>query len=573
MWFLDNPARVKLERSEIDKLYEQVNWLNKADWKLVDSQLCINADIDVNNYIYSVQMIYPALFPLIPPSMKPLDTKRLWSCHQYISGELCLEWGPDNWQENITGADLLRSVYKLLAIDRPLENEGVVQSAAPSRHALSLGQEIRNSQLRFLKQSGVITFLKNQPERVSGFVDCYLVYSRESVTAFIGALQPLDGNKWNNPMFPKELEKTTFHIKGQFFKLHLTTSAICSLNISELKNTIKTEGYACPNIGDDDNQLLLVLDEALELHFFRCRDKDDCYMYQTLSVPDMDLASRVGDSLHTLGNACVGIVGLGSAGSKIAVSLARSGVRDFLLIDSDLFFPENICRHELTWEDVGQHKVDGIAHLLQLIDPVIRVNSRKLVLSGQEASSATNSALNALSRCGIIIDATAEENVFNLLSNTVFQSKTPYIWLQIFAGGIGGLLCRFRPEIEPNPKEMRASLLDCLAQFEQPTLMTQNSYSATDCSGKTIIALDADVSVIAGHATRMAIDLLSRCIPSIFPYSIYLIGFSKGWVFKEPFYTIPIDITGIKSHASSIGLPIKDDEDNIKFIKGLLDQN
>ena len=45
----------------------------------------------------------------------------------------------------------------------------------------------------------------------------------------------------------------------------------------------------------------------------------------------------------------VGIVGLGSLGSKIAVSLARSGLRRFLLVDDDVLLPENICRHELSW--------------------------------------------------------------------------------------------------------------------------------------------------------------------------------------------------------------------------------
>jgi ubiquitin-protein ligase len=129
MWFLDNPSRVTKERFEIDKLFSEVNWLKKADWVIVDSQLCVNADIVINNKTYSVQMTYPSLFPLVPPSVKPLDIDRRWSYHQYgAGGDLCLEWGPDNWQETVTGADLLRSTYKLLEIDRPLEKEIVSMS-------------------------------------------------------------------------------------------------------------------------------------------------------------------------------------------------------------------------------------------------------------------------------------------------------------------------------------------------------------------------------------------------------------------------------------------------------------
>ncbi|AII57429.1 thiamine biosynthesis protein ThiF [Dehalococcoides mccartyi CG1] len=284
------------------------------------------------------------------------------------------------------------------------------------------------------------------------------------------------------------------------------------------------------------------------------------------------MESRVGSISKNLDNSRVGIVGLGSAGSKIAVSLARSGVRNLLLVDIDLFFPENICRHELNWEDVGQHKVDGVTHLLRLIDPGMTVNSRKLMLSGQEASSGVSSALNALSQCALIIDATAQEDVFNLLSGVAFQSNTPYIWIQIFEGGIGGSLCRFRPKIEPPPKKIRACILEYFDRIERPKFKAAGNYAAIDESGKPIVATDADVAVIAGHATRMAIDLLSECQPSIFPYSVYLIGLSKGWIFKEPFYTIPIDLSAIKPDTSPTDCPAINAEDHVKFIKGLLDQ-
>jgi hypothetical protein len=42
----------------------------------------------------------------------------------------------------------------------------------------------------------------------------------------------------------------------------------------------------------------------------------------------------------------------------------------------------------------------------------------------------------------------------------------------------------------------------------------------------------------------MVIDLLLARQPSSFPYSMYLVGMKEGWVFKEPFFTIPIDVSG-----------------------------
>jgi hypothetical protein len=56
------------------------------------------------------------------------------------------------------------------------------------------------------------------------------------------------------------------------------------------------------------------------------------------------------------------------------------------------------------------------------------------------------------------------------------------------------------------------------------------------------IADDADVTVIAGHAARMAIDLLIPRDPSSFPHSVYMIGLAEGWIFGQPFETRPIDV-------------------------------
>ena len=59
---------------------------------------------------------------------------------------------------------------------------------------------------------------------------------------------------------------------------------------------------------------------------------------------------------------------------------------------------------------------------------------------------------------------------------------------------------------------------------------------------ETLIADDADVTVIAGHAARLAIDTLVQREPSLFPVSAYMIGLAKAWAFSAPFETYPIDL-------------------------------
>ena len=72
------------------------------------------------------------------------------------------------------------------------------------------------------------------------------------------------------------------------------------------------------------------------------------------------------------------------------------------------------------------------------------------------------------------------------------------------------------------------------------------------------MASSSEVAVIAENVTRLALDILTEREPSDFPYSMYLIGLSGDWIFKEPFYTIPIDFSGIES---TITVPILSDED------------
>jgi hypothetical protein len=67
------------------------------------------------------------------------------------------------------------------------------------------------------------------------------------------------------------------------------------------------------------------------------------------------------------------------------------------------------------------------------------------------------------------------------------------------------------------------------------------NYGAQSENGSPLVADDADVSVIAGHAAKLALDVLTR-EQSIFPSSAYAIGLAAEWIFQAPFDTWPIDL-------------------------------
>ena len=123
--------------------------------------------------------------------------------------------------------------------------------------------------------------------------------------------------------------------------------------------------------------------------------------------------------MRVLGTRKVAIVGCGSIGSKIAVLLARAGVKDFVLVDDDLLLPENMIRHDLDWREIGTHKVESVARRIELVNPAARCKTRIHRLGGQESTGSFESMLTTLASCDLIVDATAEPRVFNVISAVV----------------------------------------------------------------------------------------------------------------------------------------------------------
>ncbi len=117
------------------------------------------------------------------------------------------------------------------------------------------------------------------------------------------------------------------------------------------------------------------------------------------------------------------------------------------------------------------------------------------------------------------------------------------IWVEVFAGGIGGIVARARPDIDPVPLAARSQIEvwcnDQGVDWIRPEEVGR--YDGRDGEGEPLIAEDAEISIMAGHATRFASDILARPEASVFPFSAYVVGFSSEWLFNEPFDTRPID--------------------------------
>jgi ubiquitin-protein ligase len=546
LWFLQDAHRFALEREAITHLMHTVDWLHGVEWG-IERQLYVDAMFQVADQTYLIRLLYPPLFPSVPPTIRPQNPDERWSTHQYNDGTLCLEWGPDNWHSSVTGAQMLESAHSLLEIEH-LQDQSV-REIAPSRHYQTVGQELRRSKWRFFVTSTLSNYLDSLPCDTGGVIKLTNHWRKKSLLTLITSVASSGTTVWNDNSIPDGLH-TESDQQGFFLKTRFSSADIVTVERWDaLKTLLENRGYQIPSFSEDSEEVadqmpdaILIIDEANALHLFLALDKTPGTLLLLTSIKgsSQPILARLPRNLSGLSEKSVALIGLGSIGSKIAVSLARTGINRFYLVDEDIFLPENICRNSLDWRYVGEHKVDAIAEMLNTIVPELDVVTSRLHLTGQEATSSLSDTLEKLADYDLIIDATADPTVFNLLTAVVTTYKKSMLWMEVYGGGIGGLIARSRTGIDPHPQTMRAAYHTFTHNHPTAEITNTSTYAVQDIHGDYLVASDADVSIIASWATRLALDTLADRDTSEFPYSMYLIGLSKSWVFGAPFDTIPI---------------------------------
>ncbi len=580
-WFLDDIGRLRRERQAIEELAERAEWLRDVSWHL-KAGLTVDAVIHSHDRDYPVRMTYPALFPSVPPAVKPQIPTDRWSQHQYSDGTLCLEWGPDTWHPAVLGAHVLESAYKLFDIENA-ENPREPRRA-PSRHDLSVGQDLRRHTTRFLLTSNLAEYLSGLADGDSGMAEFYRHFQAESCLAVVQSIKVDGRDTWTDPWVPSTLREpaeSPLLRQAVLFRLPVDTDqvrrfrTVAELDILLRRSEVETLSEAQDRLRPEHFGVsAIIIDRQGEVHFLlRGGAADTEFQKVGIVLPGpQSRTSRNPVEFEALRAKRAGIVGAGSIGSKLALSLARMGVGSFLLVDQDLFLPENVVRHALTLHNVGEHKAHAVAHLLRQISPEITVDTSLLHVTGQESNTSIAMVTRKLAECDVLVDATGDPRVFNILATAATLKKKPFTWAEVFAGGIGGLVARARPEFDPSPHVMRTAFHKYTAEHPYEGLVSETDYSTIDDSGAVVTASDADVSVIAAHAAQLAVDSLLHREPSAFPHSLYLVGLKRDWVFKAPFHTIALPTNHLRtSELEGTSGSGELTEETIAFLAGLLE--
>lgn len=534
MWWVTDQTRLRSEREAIEAL--NADWLQKPLWS-VDKQLRLTLafDIVIARGRYALLLIYHNTFPASPPSIVPADGETRLSGHQYgAGGDLCLEIRNDNWTPKVTGAMMIESARHLLETETPGEDGAAVY--APSAHDFPTTLSLRSELTRFYV-SPLARFVMADDDIDGVPIEIGIdYYSGRTFMAHILSIGN-DREDEERRLAPETLRKTCVVMEGVVLVTDASTRTLENIKTFEALNeflggrlALRTDAHWAVMLRGSEGGLTLLC------HF---ADDDDLMRFTTVLAPfDGD---RSGLPSIEIREKKVGIVGLGSLGSKIAVSLARSGVRQFELVDGDILHTGNLERHDGDWRDVGRHKAELTAHRLRLIRRDTEIGVWRSAIGAQVSSQEAANVSQALASCDLIIDATANADVFNHVAGLSLRHNRSLIWGAVYAGGIGGEMARARINKDPSPYDIRTVVNQYYATTDEaPPISTGRGYDGSIGEETPMQATDADVSVFAAHIGAFALDAMSDAEPSIYDAHAYLVGLKRGWLFNGPFDARPI---------------------------------
>ncbi|MGE5370724.1 MAG: HesA/MoeB/ThiF family protein [Solirubrobacterales bacterium] len=153
----------------------------------------------------------------------------------------------------------------------------------------------------------------------------------------------------------------------------------------------------------------------------------------------LDIFSRNTGILETgqMLNKHLFLLGCGSVGSLVALELAKAGVSNFTLVDTDELGYHNICRHQCGVSDVGRYKVNAVKDKILNINPTAKVTTHINVIERLPKEVFDNACLEnetILVGCGDNRESDLYANRIAHMYNIPFVSIG--FWERAYAGEI-----------------------------------------------------------------------------------------------------------------------------------------
>ncbi|MBW1668190.1 MAG: ThiF family adenylyltransferase [Deltaproteobacteria bacterium] len=233
------------------------------------------------------------------------------------------------------------------------------------------------------------------------------------------------------------------------------------------------------------------------------------------------------------------IIGLGSGGSEIAVSLARAGVANFILIDFDTVNISNICRSVYDVFDIGKRKTNAIFYKLLMINPTLNIK----LFNEDVLEMADQSLRNAIDTSDIIIEATDSVKTKVFINGLAYHSK-PVLYPSVYDLGQGGDILFTIPGLP---------CFECVFKSitKEMKELKKGDWDYSSGQTKPMPALISDIKVVAARTVKIALAILTANTKDCFiekitepGCTILFIGNEKGsFIFEKPFQEVWAETT------------------------------
>ena len=542
-WFERHPHRLTHERDVLAALVQE-GWVKAVNWVIDTEAGTVHVDIDFigGGKLREARLEYPFIYPSAPPRLVPRAAGQRWSNHQWGTQELCLQVRADTWIKSLDGTDVLRSARELLDTEGSVDETGQRRDVL-SEHNFTDGQLLRWEYARLVLSDELLTEVRRR-RRGSWILDLRATFFEDKacVNFGVGLSGSPEHDRWTDPTVPASIGLSRNGM-ARIANVQVGDARFEALTSPDMPCNERWAAFS--SIPFWDYGIIVGINGDQVLAKFLGSDDHTHDIIKVL----MDKQKRAPDRNSVLKQKRVAIVGCGSMGSKVAISLARMGVGSFFLVDADFMKVGNLERNELDWAEVGAHKADALKERLKRINAQVTVDRWVNHLGGQTTSVNLETCLATMSTCDLIIETTGSGQGFVYASGVSEDAGVPIVWGRVFGGGFGGYIARSRPSIEASALDVRNAIFHWFKTpgFPEPPAAAAIDYGAGPDDQPPMIADDADVSAISAHLTQFAADALRSVDESDFPHSVYVIGFRKEWIFEQPFDTRPVDVSSVKT--------------------------
>lgn len=554
-WFLTNTTRLGVERRAVEELAASESWFALRRWRFHEGMFGVEGDITAHGQSYPVRLVYPDQFPEVPAWVEPIEEAR-WSTHQYGKGTLCLQLRPDNWFPDATGRDLLRSAYELLRTEDPL---GAGGARAPSDGSVGEVQAYGWSGEPVLVGAGC--FRRIQSGNAEELKALCWISVEGSPPIFVH-----DSSDRVGPRRPPSEALSSWRVELPVVVSNRSPPNRASDRRTVIESAALDSATAATIFG---GAALLLFTGGGAVEAIHLPAEGLPIRREIFVLPD-EGGYRSGRRSEAEGKR-VAIVGAGSIGSKLSESLLRSGVFKFALADGDVMLPANLERNALDWRDVGLRKVHALKRRLLEIVPGADVQVIDSNLNWQRSARTHAAQLSLIAECDVLVDATGDPATGLYLGAIAGANDRAFVSVEVFEGGIGALVATCLPSRDPPFAAGRASFLAwCEQQGIQPPEGGSRRYEALAEDGTPVMADDAAVTMTAGHAARVVLDVLDGS-PAPIDAAWLLLGYRKAWLFKGHGHVVTLNV------GARVSVPELEDEEAkafaLKILKERLDED